>query len=209
MLTFSRGAMAGLALALLVIALARYRRLLWLLALVGVLVLLLPVTQSYVGHFVEGVRGEDLATQMRLGEYKDAFILISRYPLLGVGFAGAPEIDIYLGVSSAYLLIAEQMGLVGLAAFGLVMGSVLVWAFSQRRAVEAAEARGPVGLPAQWLGLLAGLLAALVVGVLDHYFFQLSFQSAGTLFWLYVGLLLAATRIARDGNRAAADEPSI
>jgi hypothetical protein len=209
LLTFSRGAMAGLALAVFVIALARYRRLLWLLALAGVVVALLPATQAYVAHFIEGVRGEDLATQMRLGEYKDAFILIGRYPLLGVGFAGAPEIDIYLGVSSAYLLIAEQMGLVGLAAFGLVMGVVLAWAFSQRRAVDAAGERGQAGLPAQWLGLLAGLLAALVVGVLDHYFFQLSFQSAGTLFWLFVGLLLAATRIAVDGRRAAEGQPSI
>jgi polysaccharide biosynthesis protein PslJ len=196
LLTFSRGAMAGLGLAMLVVALARYRRLLWVLALAGVVVLLLPATQAYVAHFVEGVRGDDLATQMRLGEYKDAFILISRYPVLGVGFAGAPEIDIYLGVSSAYLLIAEQMGLVGLAAFGLVMATVLVWAFSRRQAVYAAGEHGADGLPAQWLGLLAGLIAALAVGVIDHYFFRLSFQSAGTLFWLYVGLLLAATKLA-------------
>jgi hypothetical protein len=100
-----------------------------------------------------------------------------------------------LGVSSAYLLIAEQMGLVGLTAFLLVIATVLVWAFRQRHAVYAAGAAVADGLPAQWLGLMAGLLAALAVGVVDHYFFRLSFQSAGTLFWLYVGLLLAATRL--------------
>jgi hypothetical protein len=200
-LTFSRGAMTGLGLAILVVALARYRKLLWVLALAGLVILLLPATREYVTHFVEGVRGDDLATQMRLGEYKDALILISRYPVLGVGFAGAPEIDLYLGVSSAYLLITEQMGLVGLGAFLLVMATVLGWAFQQRRAVYAAGSSGPEGLPAQWLGLLAGLIAALAVGVVDHYFFRLSFQSAGTLFWLYVGLLLAATQLGAEEER--------
>jgi hypothetical protein len=129
---------------------------------------------------------------MRLGEYKDAFILISRYPWLGVGFAGAPEIDIYLGVSSAYLLMAEAMGLVGLAVFAGTMAVVLGWAWQCRRAVWA----GPSAEAAIWLGLHAGLAAALAVGIVDHYFFRLSFQSAGTLFWLFVGLALAATRLA-------------
>ncbi len=197
-LTFSRGAMAGLALAVLGIAVTRYRRLLWVLAAAAAIILVLPATRDYVSHFAAGVQGDDLATQMRLGEYKDAFILISRYPVLGVGFAGAPEIDIYLGVSSAYLLIAEQMGLVGLGAFLLALGTVVVWAFRQRRAVYAAGEGAAEGLPAQWLGLLAGLIAALAVGVVDHYFFRLSFQSAGTLFWLYVGLLLAATRLGSE-----------
>ena len=195
LLTFSRGAMAALGLAMLAIAVVRYRRLLWVLAAVAVVILLLPATRDYVSHFAAGLQGEDLATQMRLGEYKDAFILIGRYPVLGVGFAGAPEIDIYLGVSSAYLLIAEQMGLVGLSAFLLVIGTVLVWSFRQRHAIYRAGVGAGEGLPAQWLGLLAGLIAALAVGVVDHYFFRLSFQSAGTLFWLYVGLLLAATRL--------------
>jgi len=32
--------------------------------------------------------------------------------------------------------------------------------------------------------------------VVDHYFFKLSFQPAGTIFWMFVGLSLAATRLA-------------
>ena len=195
LLTFSRGAMAGLALAVGGIAVLRYRRLVWVMALALVVVLVLPATREYVTHFAEGLRGEDLATQMRFGEYKDAFILIQRYPVLGVGFAGAPEIDIYLGVSSAYLLMAEQMGLVGLAAFGLVLAVVFGWGFAHRQAVYATGDE-PAGATALWLGLHAGLAAALVVAVVDHYFFEMSFQSAGTLFWLFVGLCLAATRLA-------------
>jgi O-antigen ligase len=197
-LTYSRGAMAALLLAMLGIALLRYRRLLWLIALAGVVILLLPATREYVTHFVEGLRGEDLATQMRFGEYKDALILIQRYPVLGVGFAGTPEIDIYLGVSNAYFLMAEQMGLVGLAAFLLVMTLVFGWGLANRRAVytQPADERG-VDRLALWLGAYAGLGAALIVGVVDHYFFTLSFQPAGTLFWTFAGLGLAATRLAR------------
>lgn len=83
----------------------------------GLLFLLLPVTQGYIARFVEGIQGQDLATQMRFGEYKDALILIQRYPVFGVGFAGTPDIDIYLGVANVYFTIAEVMGLVGLFAF--------------------------------------------------------------------------------------------
>jgi O-antigen ligase len=182
--------MAALVAGLLLIAAARYRRMLIVLALGAALVLVLPVTQDYVTRFVEGVQGQDLATQMRFGEYKDAFILINRYPVLGVGFSGAPEIDIYVGVSNAYLLIASKMGLVGLSAFGLVIAVVFGWAGARRKAVYADES-----LTALWLGLLAGLAAALTVGLFDHYFFNLNFQAAGTLFWMFVGLSLAATRL--------------
>jgi len=196
-LTFSRGAMAGLAIGVGLMAVLRYRRLLLVMAAAGVVILLLPATRDYVLHFAQGLQGQDLATQMRFGEYKDALILIERYPALGVGFLGAPEIDIYLGVSSAYLLIAEQMGLVGLAVFVISMSTVFVWSFSRRRWLYSAAQMPEGGAHlALWLGAHAGLVAALAVGVVDHYFFELSFQPAGSLFWIFVGLCLAASRLA-------------
>jgi O-antigen ligase len=200
-LTYSRGAMVGLAVGMALVALLRYRRLLLVMAAAAALILILPAARNYVLHFLQGVQGQDLATQMRFGEYKDALILLQRYPVMGVGFSGAPEIDIYLGVSSAYLLIAEQMGLVGLAVFLGSMAVVFGWSFAQRRwLVEtpaAAEGAAGQGRLALWLGVHAGLVAALVVGVVDHYFFELSFQPAGALFWIFVGLCLAASRLAR------------
>jgi O-antigen ligase len=206
-LTFSRGAMVGLAVGVGLVAVLRYRRLLLVMAAAGIVILILPATRDYVLHFVQGVQGQDLATQMRFGEYKDALILIQRYPALGVGFSGAPEIDIYLGVSSAYLLIAEQMGLIGLAVFLGCMAIVFAWSFKQRRwiyaAAESADGQSRLAL---WLGAHAGLVAALVVGVVDHYFFELSFQPAGSLFWIFVGLCLAASRLA-SGLPAGQTEP--
>jgi len=188
----SRGSLVGVGVALAIVATLRYRKL-WLLLLVALaLLLLLPQTQDLVSHFVEGVQGEDLATQMRFGEYKDALILIGRYPWLGVGFAGSPDIDTYVGVSMVYLLVAEQMGLVGLASFLLVMG-VLFARFWRTRALAAADPHlGPL-----WWGLHTGLMGALVGGIFDHYFFNPDFHHSVTLFWLMVGLATAATEIIR------------
>jgi O-antigen ligase len=193
LLTYSRGAMAGLAVAVAVLAAARYRRLLWLMLAALVVVALLPATQDYVVHLLEGLRGEDLATQMRFGEYKDAVILIGRYPWIGVGFAGTPDLDIYLGVANAYLTIASEMGFVGLGAFLLVLATIFGWAFASRREVRQPEALEPI-----WLGAHAGLAAALVVGLFDHYFFNIDFQPAVTIFWIFAGLALAATRLIRN-----------
>ena len=61
------------------------------------LILILPQTRNLVQHFAEGFAGKDLATQMRFGEYKDAFRLIERYPVFGVGFTDTPDVDLYIG----------------------------------------------------------------------------------------------------------------
>ncbi|MCP4361934.1 MAG: O-antigen ligase family protein [Chloroflexi bacterium] len=195
-LTFSRGAMAGLAAGLGFVALARYRRLIPYMAAVGLLFMLMPVTQGYIGRFSEGILGQDLATQMRFGEYKDALILVQRYPLFGVGFAGTPDIDIYLGVANVYLTIAQVMGLVGLLAFFAVLGTLFGYAFLNRHIFKGDDRRDAV-----WLGLHAALVGGLVAGLFDHYLFNLEFHHAVTAFWLFVGLAVAATRLGVEESR--------
>ena len=199
-LTISRSALMGIGIALAVVATLRYRKLWLILGVAAVLILLLPQTQDYVGHFVEGIQFEDRATLMRFGEYKDAFILIGRYPWLGVGFSASPDIDTYIGVSMVYLLIAEQMGLVGLASFLLVVIVLLIRFWRGRDAALAKPALEPT-----WWGLHAGIVGALVGGFFDHYFFNLDFHHSVTLFWLVIGLAAAATEIiqqpAEEQNR--------
>ena len=197
-LTFSRMAMAGLVLAMIGIAAARYRRLLGLVVIGAAVVIVLPFTQDYVLRFVAGAQGADLATQMRFGETKDALILLSRYPVIGVGFSGTPDIDIYLGVSNAYLSIAQQMGFVGLAILLLILIVVFGWAFDHRRKAYADPLLEPL-----FLGSHAALVAALVVGLGDHYFVNLDFQPAQTLFWMVIGLGLSATRLSRTSAQIA------
>jgi O-antigen ligase len=197
-LTMSRGSMVGLAVALVVVATLRYRKLWILMAGALVLMLLLPQTQELVSHFIEGFLVEDLATQMRMGEYKDALILIRRYPLLGVGFAGSPDIDTYIGVANLYLLIAEKMGLVGLTSFLVVMGALLIRFWRVWAIVAEGEQHATATMEALWWGLHAGLIGALTGGVFDHYFFNLDFHHSVTLFWLVVGLATATTELMQE-----------
>ena len=199
-LTMSRSALMGVGIGLALIATLRYRKLWWLMLAAAALLLLLPPTQAYVAHLVAGLRGEDLATQMRFGEYKDALTLIGRYPVLGVGFAGSPDVDTYIGVSNVYLLIAEEMGLVGLASFLLVL-VVFFARFWRSRHAAATAAR----LEPAWWGLHAAMVGALVGGLFDHYFFNLDFHHSVTLFWLLAGLATATTEMVRgkaDKNSA-------
>jgi O-antigen ligase len=194
--SFSRGSFVGAGAALFLLGLVRYRKLLLILVLALALILILPQTQGYVTHFFQGVQIEDLATQMRIGEYTDAIKLIQRYPIFGVGFTGTPEIDTYLQVASLYLMMASEMGLVGLAAFLIVMLTLFISAWRVRKRVRARSDFEPI-----WWGYHTALAGALVGGVFDHYFFNLDFHHSVTLFWLFVGLAAASTRLAKhDGG---------
>jgi O-antigen ligase len=154
----------------------------------GVLFFLLPFTQDYVQNLLAGLAGQDRSTQMRFGEYRDAFALISRYPIFGVGFTGAPEIGLYIGVSSLYLLMAETMGLVGVLIFLVVMLLFL-------NALSRGLRRRPVPwLESLLLGVLAAMIGLLAAGVLDHYLFNLTYPHMTSLLWLLVGLGMAAVR---------------
>ena len=194
-LTFSRSAMLGLAAGLAFVAAVRYRRLLPYMLSATLLLLLLPAAQGYIGRFLEGFQGQDLATQMRFGEYKDALTLIQRYPLVGVGFAGTPDIDIYLGVANVYLTIAQVMGMLGLVAFFAVIATLFGFARANRRWFAGHPRQDAV-----WLGLHAALVGGLVAGLFDHYLFNLEFHHAVTAFWIFVGLATAATYLAAQST---------
>lgn len=208
-LTYSRGSLVGLAAGLLVIGLLRYRKLL-LLAIVGAaLMLLLPQAQAYVTRFVEGIQLQDRATLMRLGEYKDALALISRYPWFGVGFAGSPDADLYVGVSNLYLLMAEIMGVVGVVSFVIVIVAYLASLFRSWRTVSpgaeaASRGRFDPQLEALLLGLLAAVIGALVGGIFDHYLFNLVYPHMSVLLWSYIGLGMAVVGLARGQSDIAA-----
>jgi hypothetical protein len=191
-LTYSRSAMLGLATAIVFVALLRYRKLLLVGAAGLALLLLLPQAQEYVARFVAGIQGQDLATQMRFGEYRDALRLISRYPVFGVGFSGVPDIDLYLGVSSVYLLMAENMGVVGLLTFLSAMTLFFVMVLRMARAGIRDDRR-----EALLLGLSGAIAGVLVSGVLDHYLFNLAYPHMVSLFWIYVGLAVATILLER------------
>jgi hypothetical protein len=197
--TVSRGSLLGFAAGLAVIGLLRDRRLLAAGVAVGLALLALayvmPWTAAYVEHFTAGLQNQDRATQMRMGEYRDALDLIQRYPVFGVGFGDPGDIDLYRGVSSFYLIITETMGLVGLSAFLILLGAVLArlaWAWRRMAGQE--------GVRAVVLGCLAGLATVVVSGVFDHYFF--TYPHAFALLWLVIGLGMRATEFGSDSDAA-------
>ncbi|MDX1991566.1 MAG: O-antigen ligase family protein [bacterium] len=202
LLTFSRASFLATAAGLSVIAFARYRRFIPYLVVGGLLLLLLPQAQGYVQRLIEAFTGADLATQMRLGEYGDSLELISRYPVFGVGFTGTPDIDLYTNVASMYLIMANQIGLVGVSIFIVTMLGVFAYGLSTWKHALANEE-----LESIHLGYHAALLTALINAAADLYFFRIDFQGSIMLFWTTVALALATARLAHRSSALPQNQP--
>jgi O-antigen ligase len=103
-------------------------------------------------------------------------------------------------VSSVYLLVAEQTGLIGLAVY--VAGLAATWWVGARARIGDPRLEG---VRSAYLGALS---AALVAGLLDHYFANQVFPHAVGLFWLYAaGLVAAATPTGRAEPRPTPSAP--
>jgi hypothetical protein len=189
-LSNSRASFLAFGAGLTVLALVRYRRIIPVMILGGMLFLLLPQTQSYIDRIFQAFRGEDLATQMRIGEWTDSLTLIGRYPVFGVGFTGTPEIDIYTDVANMYLIMANQIGLAGVAIFLITMLGIFAYGLHAWQYAKDDPEYADIHL-----GYHAALLTALVNAVADLYFFRLDFQSSITWFWLIVALCVASSRL--------------
>ncbi len=191
LLTHSRSALGGFVVASLTIGIVRDRRLILLLGAAAVIVPLMPESHVLVSRLLSGIAFQDRAAVMRLEEYRNALNTIASYPWFGIGFGQPPSIDLFLGVSSIYLLIGQEMGLVGLAAFLLVLG-LLTWQIAEGWTTARDEESRDI-----LLSLAAPLLAAASEGLLDHYYVNIVFPHMEALFWLYVGLATVAAQQAR------------
>ncbi len=190
LLTYSRGSLIGFLAGCAVIATLRDRRL-WLIAGLGAVAIAVSPAlsqSSFLTHLQSGIEVQDQAAAMRLGEYKDAFRLISQYPWFGVGFGAAPDVDLYVGVSSIYLLLAEQVGLVGLTIWIWIMASVVI-----RGVLGCVRGHGETSSLA--LACLAALISALVAGLFDHHF--VDFPHVAAMVWMIVGLLMISLNLER------------
>lgn len=208
-LTQSRAAIGGLIVATMYVATLRYRRLWWAILGAGVLAAFLFIGLGIGEHFVErvtqGVQFRDRANQMRLAEYRNAIAVIQAYPVFGIGFGQAPSLDLVAGVSSIYLAIAQRTGLVGLAAFLGIIGAFYTQSWRSLRAITRSgdEER------AAWLvSLQAAVAAALAVGLLDHYFFNIEFSHMVALFWGTIAMALVLGQLEEPGAEPTLDTPA-
>jgi polysaccharide biosynthesis protein PslJ len=191
-LTYSRAAWLGLAVAVVYLATFRYRRA-WIVAgLAGLALVFSPQGNVVLTRLLEAFGGNDPSMAMRGTEYHTAIELIKSYPWFGVGFGAGPNVELFLGVSSLYLLIASEMGLIGLAVFLAMMGLLFGHSLRSLHALRSPRAQSLV------LSLQACLAAALTSGLFDHYFFR--FPHSLALFWLYAALLWLAGALPEDAE---------
>ncbi|MGI9147194.1 MAG: O-antigen ligase family protein [Chloroflexota bacterium] len=198
LLSLSRASWLGLAAGLGLIGALRYRRILLVGGVVGLAVLATPAGQDVLARFVSGFSTADRATAFRVGEYANALTLVQRYPLLGIGFGLSPDIDVTAGVSSVYLLVAEQTGVLGLSAY--VVALLTTWWTGARGLAGPPDSAETEQLQGVQAAFLAALSAALVAGLLDHYFANQAFPHAVALFWLYAAALVSASGLARQAR---------
>ena len=175
-LTISRASWIGAAAGLLAwLALVRPRLAAAAAAVLGAAAAAAPVEPFE--RIRQGLLGGDRSAALRLDEIREAFRVISRFPLLGVGYGDAPHPDIFAGVSNAWLWLAERAGvLVALTHLALVGGAA-------QAAVKTAAA-DPALRP-----LLASLTAFAVAGLFDHHI--VSFPHLVFLVGGLVGLVVA------------------
>lgn len=187
-LTFSRSAWLGTLAGVGFLGVLRFRWVWPVLAAAALVLYLLPVGDVAFERLQQGIQFEDPAARMRLGEYRDALRLVQRYPVFGVGFGEAPDIDVYVAAASVYLLIAGQMGLVGLGAF-LTIVAVFIYQAIIR---PLREGWAPTEADGYRLATAGAVVAALSAGLFDHYFFNLNFPQTVSLLWLFFGLAMAS-----------------
>lgn len=197
--THSRATWLGLVVALGWMATLRYRKA-WVLGAVGAVGLIVtPFGQGLVARVISGFEARDKASALRVSEYRNATEIIQAYPILGIGFGGSPRLGLFPGVSSQYLLVAQQTGLLGLAAYLAAIAVVLVPSLR----FSASSGRDPHGLV---ISLQSAFIAALVSGLFDHYWANHAFPHAVALFWYLAALLVRATREAGTYGTAGTQE---
>ncbi len=208
---FSRGAIVALALTI-PFALA-FKMLRWhqvaLTGLLGLVVLLaLPhyaervvsigqIAVRSLGLGPTGLRNADGAARGRITEMKAAGLLFLEHPVLGAGPGLAPysyeENAVIVGGKvrpgarrshNLYLQLAAETGLVGLAAFALVVGVSI-------RELERARRRFVATDRVLW-GLVCGLELAMVISLTTSLFLHAAYIR---YFWILIGLATAASTL--------------
>lgn len=193
-LTYSRGSQLGALAVIAFVALVKYRKI-FLYALPFLVAGAVWLPSTFLGaRLAAGFALEDQATVLRLAEYQNALDVIGSHPLFGVGFGSIATLNVTVPVSMIYLTIAERMGLIGLLLFLLIMFLFLSYALHRLYRLKTDRQQ------ANLLGLTGGVIGALAVGLLDHYFFNGEFSHMATLLWLFMALAVVQIRIGEQGR---------
>lgn len=206
MLSLSRGAWVGVAVALLflLLKLREARRLLVILAvplaIVGYFVWTLGPTKTDVRVVGERARAITVLSPYddRRVIYKEAIREFKENPLLGVGPGGFPVASTRIVSESATLSYAHAHNLylnwaaeAGLPSLVIIFGFAIALGVAAQTASREARMRGDPRDRALVLGIAASLLTVLTQGVFDY---VIPNPVVYTAFWTLVGALLVARR---------------
>jgi putative inorganic carbon (HCO3(-)) transporter len=207
-LTFSRGAVVGLVIALLIAIVLRvvHRRQVLILAAGAVLVVLLfPGLLIRLATLDPTSAAADAAIQGRSTENAAAALAFLDHPILGVGpglfptfyqtYAQTIGVGLHAGTREAhnlYLGLAAETGLAGVIAFGAIL-FVTFRALLQARRLND-EAIEPIA---------TALLLSLVIFLTTSLFLHLAYER---YFWLLMALAAAAGVVGRERARALENE---
>jgi putative inorganic carbon (hco3(-)) transporter len=206
MLSLSRGAWVGAAIALLfmLIKLPQARRLLLILAIpltvVGFFVWSLTPTKTDVKVVGERARAITVLSPYddRRVIYREAYREIRENPVLGVGPGGFPVASTRVVSESATLSYAHAHNLylnwaaeVGLPSLVIIIGFGIALGFAARTAGQGARVRGDPRDRALVVGIAAALLTVPVQGFFDY---VIPNPVVYTAMWTIIGALLVARR---------------
>lgn len=141
------------------------------------------------------------STEIRFEEYAMFPSAMAKYPL-GIGFKVDPPVpgSGLLGISNLWLNFIYKIGVPGMLLFVAV--TVLWWReVKPRGAVTHITEQNAI-----WLGSIAGVMAALLTGIFDHYY-SFTFVIIA-LFWLLMGLSLQQARLYPEQTNGAAIKDS-
>ncbi|WP_188422836.1 O-antigen ligase family protein [Mycetocola zhadangensis] len=195
MLSVSRSALIGVAVGVLILVPGWPRKIRLaalgaVIALMGAVYVLVPGMAGTIRGLFLGV-GSDSSTVSRTNAYDQALEIASRNPLFGRGFGTfLPQ---YLILDNQILLLIIELGIFGLVAGAVMVGTAMVVSWRSGRAMTdfaAAQKRFAIA-------------ASIAAGTVTFLFFDgLSFPMAAAIFFTMLGVAGSASWIATNESRA-------
>jgi len=201
--TFSRGGMAGTAIGLVALSmLCIWKGLLPRWALWFMLASALVIGYFSYGKVHDFISQREGAYQVRVEMSKVGLSMVKEHPLLGFGLNTSvihipdydpKDIDIGYPVHNHYLIIASEVGLIGLTFFLLFYYKIL------RTALGVVRSADPY-ISAVSIGIISGIVGISAHMGFDHF----GNEVIQTLLWFFAGMVIALERITEGEEEGGA-----
>lgn len=198
LMTYSRNALLGFAIGVVVLALLYSIKLLFAFSGFGILTLLIPSVFHRVRDITNLAQNES-----RIKLWKTALMMIKEHPLLGVGNGNyVSQYDTYIQkyrldynsythypTHNSYLKVQSELGIVGIVSF---LGIVITGLFRVKKLYSTTRDKFH---NAFYMGVMASMVAFLFMNLSDNLFFV---PKATTYFWF---LLATAEALLNNPNK--------